>query len=133
MFTHVTVGANDLEASHKFYDAVLGALGHQPGTPSEAPMPGVWYMTPRGMLGVVKPRNGEAACHANGGTIGFFAGSPEAVVAFAEAGVAAGGTAIEDPAGPRNTPFGPMHLAYLRDPAGNKICAVHRPGGGLRR
>lgn len=128
MFTHVTVGANDVEASRKFYDAVLGALGHQAGTFSDQPRPGVWYMTPRGMLGVVTPRDGQAACHANGGTIGFFASSPEAVVAFAEAGVAAGGAAIEDPAGPRNTPFGPMHLAYLRDPAGNKICAVHRPG-----
>ena len=53
--------------------------------------------------------------------------SAEAVVAFAEAGAAAGGTVIEDPAGPRDTPFGVMHLAYLRDPSGNKICAVHRP------
>jgi|GEM_PF-85274 len=113
MFTHVTVGANDLDASRKFYDAVLGALGHQPGAEGNVPMPGVWYMTPRGMLGVVRPRDGQAACHANGGTIGFFARSPEAVVAFAEAGVAAGGTAIEDPAGPRTTPFGPLHLAAL--------------------
>ena len=128
MFTHVTLGANDVEASHKFYDAVLGVLGHQPGVPSEVPMPGVWYMTSRGMLGVVKPRDGQAACHANGGTIGFAAASPEAVIAFAEAGVAAGGTAIEDPAGPRDTPFGFLHLAYLRDPSGNKICALHRPG-----
>ena len=127
MFTHVTVGANDLEASHKFYDAVLGALGHGPGAPRELPVPGVWYVTPRGMLGVVKPRDGQAACHANGGTIGFAAPSPEAVIAFSEAGVAAGGAVIEDPAGPRTTPFGLLHLAYLRDPSGNKICAVHQP------
>ena len=53
---------------------------------------------------------------------------PGSVKAFAEAGVAAGGTAIEDPAGPRATPFGTMHLAYLRDPSGNKICAAYRPG-----
>lgn len=128
MFTHVTLGANDVEASRKFYDAVLGALGHQAGTPSDVPLPGIWYMTPRGMLGVVTPRDGQAACHANGGTVGFAAASPEAVIAFSEAGVAAGGTAVEDPAGPRETPFGLVHLAYLRDPAGNKICAVHRPG-----
>ena len=127
MFSHVTVGANDVEASHKFYDAVLGALGHKPGARRDLPMPGVWYVTPHGLLGVVTPRDGQAACHANGGTIGFVAASPEAVVAFAEAGVAAGGTAIEDPAGPRDTPFGFLHLAYLRDPSGNKICALHRP------
>jgi catechol 2,3-dioxygenase-like lactoylglutathione lyase family enzyme len=27
MFTHVMVGAHDLAASKKFYDAVLGAIG----------------------------------------------------------------------------------------------------------
>lgn len=126
MFTHVTVGANDIEASRKFYDAALGALGHGAGTVDDRPS--LWYRTSRGMFGVVNPRDGQAACHANGGTIGFGASSPEAVLAFAKAGVEAGGTAIEDPAGPRETPFGLVHLAYLRDPAGNKICAVHRPG-----
>ncbi len=80
------------------------------------------------MPGVVKPRDGQAACHANGGTIGFAAATPEAVVAFSEAGAAAGGTVIEDPAGPRTSPFGVLHLAYLRDPSGNKICAAHRAG-----
>ena len=127
MFTHVTVGANDIEASRRFYDAALGALGVEPGQGPD-PKGRYWWRTRMGAFAIGAPIDGEPACHANGGTIGFFAGSPEAVVAFAEAGVAAGGTAIEDPAGPRNTPFGPMHLAYLRDPSGNKICAVHRPG-----
>ena len=122
MFTHVTVGANDLEASHKFYDAVMGALGHQPGTLSEAPMPGVWYMTPRGMLGVVKPRDGQAACHANGGTIGFAAATKEAVDAFHAAGLAHGGTDEGAPGKRPNAP-GNAYGAYLRDPVGNKICA----------
>ncbi|MNE37179.1 Glyoxalase-like domain protein [compost metagenome] len=126
MFTHITVGANDVEASRKFYDAVFGALGLEPGAAD--PKGRYWWRTARGAFAVGKPIDGEAACHANGGTIGFAASSPEAVVAFAEAGVAAGGTAIEDPAGPRDTPFGVLHLAYLRDPSGNKICALHRPG-----
>ncbi|AYG95053.1 VOC family protein [Brevundimonas naejangsanensis] len=126
MFTHITLGANDVEASRKFYDAVFGALGLEPGAAD--PRGRYWWRTSRGAFAVGKPIDGEAACHANGGTIGFAAASPEAVVAFAEAGVAAGGVAIEDPAGPRETPFGVMHLAYLRDPSGNKICAVHRPG-----
>ena len=42
--------------------------------------------------------------------------------------VAAGGTSIEDPPGERNGPFGTLNLAYLRDPSGNKGCAVHRVG-----
>ena len=88
----------------------------------------IWWRTPRGAFAITRPLDGQPACHANGGTIGFAAASPEAVIAFAEAGVAAGGVAIEDPAGPRRTPFGEMHLAYMRDPSGNKICAVHRPG-----
>ena len=70
----------------------------------------------------------EPACHANGGTIGFAASTPEAVEGFHKAGVEAGGTAIEDPPGPREGAFGKLYLAYLRDPSGNKICALHRMG-----
>jgi catechol 2,3-dioxygenase-like lactoylglutathione lyase family enzyme len=126
MFTHVTVGANDIEASRRFYDAVFGVLGMEPGAAD--PKGRYWWSNARGSFAVGSPIDGEAACYANGGTIGFAAASPEAVAAFAQAGVEAGGTAIEDAPGPRETPFGVLHLAYLRDPSGNKICAVHRPG-----
>jgi catechol 2,3-dioxygenase-like lactoylglutathione lyase family enzyme len=81
-----------------------------------------------GARAVGKPIDGEAACHANGGTLGFAAKTPEAVDAFHAAGVAAGGRAIEDPPGVREGAFGKLYLAYLRDPAGNKICALHRAG-----
>lgn len=128
MFTHVTVGANDVEASRDFYNAVLGALGLEPAAGPD-PKGRYWWRTRMGAFAVGKPIDGEAACHANGGTIGFFAKDPAAVQAFHDAGVAAGGTAIEDPPGERVGPFGPMVLAYLRDPDGNKICALHRPGG----
>ena len=64
---------------------------------------------------------------ANGGTIGFLAETQEQVLAFHAAGIANGGTTCEDPPGPRQGPFGPLHLAYLRDPAGNKICVLYRP------
>jgi catechol 2,3-dioxygenase-like lactoylglutathione lyase family enzyme len=124
MFTHMIIGANDVEASRRFYDAALGALGVEPAQGPD-PKGRYWWRTARGAFAVGKPIDGEAACHANGGTIGFAARDPEAVVAFAKAGVEAGGTAIEDPPGLRQGPFGPMHLAYLRDPSGNKICAMH--------
>ena len=127
MFTHMTVGANDIEASHKFYDAALGALGVAAASgPDEKGR--YWWRTPRGAFAITKPIDGEPACHANGGTIGFAAADPEAVAAFQAAGIAAGGTAIEDPPGPREGAFGTLHLAYLRDPSGNKICALHRVG-----
>lgn len=125
MFTHVTVGADDVEASRRFYDAALGGLGVEPAQGPDA-KGRYWWRTRLGAFAIGKPIDGEPACHANGGTIGFYAKDAEAVQAFHDAGVAAGGRAIEDPPGERKGPFGPMILAYLRDPAGNKICAMHR-------
>ena len=127
MFTHVTVGSNDPEASRRFYDAALSALG-VPAASGPDPKGRFWWRTRTGAFAVGNPIDGEPACHANGGTIGFFAATPEMVQAFHDAGVAAGGTAIEDPPGERNGPFGTLVLAYLRDPDGNKVCALHRPG-----
>ena len=125
MFTHITVGADDVEASRKFYDAALGALGIEPGSGPD-PKGRYWWRTARGAFAVGKPIDGEPASHANGGTIGFGARDGKAVEAFHKAGVEAGGTAIEDPPGERNGAFGQLYLAYLRDPSGNKICAMHR-------
>lgn len=46
---------------------------------------------------------------------------------FHDVAVANGGTSIEDPPGPREGQLGAMHLSYVRDPDGNKLCALHRP------
>lgn len=124
MFSHIMLGTNDMDASRAFYDATLGALGAGPGRSD--PSGRTAYMHADGILMLTTPINGEPACHANGGTVGFAASSPEAADAWHAAGVAAGGTAIEDAPGVRNSPFGPLYLAYLRDPAGNKVCAMHR-------
>lgn len=124
MFTHITVGADDIEASRKFYDAVLGALGVEPGVMDQKGR--VWWMTRRGNFAITRPLDGQAATPANGGTIGFAARTPEAAAAFHAAGLANGGVAIEDPPGERQGTQGLLYLAYLRDPYGNKICAVHR-------
>lgn len=125
MFSHVMIGANDLEASRKFYDAVLGTLNIAPGVSNKNSR--YFYRSPAGTFSITQPIDGKAASHANGGTVGFLAESPEQVHAFHAAGVANGGTACEDPPGPREGPFGALFLAYLRDPSGNKICALHRP------
>ena len=127
MFSHVMVGANDIEASRRFYDAALGALGIDSAQGPD-PKGRYWWRTAHGAFAVGKPIDGEPACHANGGTIGFHAKDEAMVKAFHDAGVAAGGKSIEDPPGERNGPFGTLNLAYLRDPSGNKICAMHRPG-----
>ena len=120
------LGSNDIERSKRFYDALFGAIGGSPGTID--PRGRLMYAHNGGRFMLSKPIDGQPACHANGGTIGFAAPSPEALMAWHAAGVAHGGTAIEDPPGPRQGPAGTVHLAYLRDPDGNKIVAVHRPG-----
>jgi catechol 2,3-dioxygenase-like lactoylglutathione lyase family enzyme len=124
MFSHVMIGTNDVAASKKFYDAVLGAIGIPLGNAD--PKGRIFYRTKTGVFAISKPIDGNAATHANGGTIGFACDSPEKVRAFHEAGVANGGKSIEDPPGWRDGPFGKLYLAYLRDPYGNKVCALHR-------
>ncbi len=124
MFSHIMVGANDVSASQKFYDAILGTLGVPPGRADDKGR--VFYKTKTGVFAISKPINGEPACGANGGTIGFAVDSPEIGDAWHTAGVANGGTTCEDSPGIREGALGKMYLAYLRDPAGNKICALKR-------
>ncbi len=124
MFSHVMLGVSDLEVSKKFYDALLGTLGIAPGAANKSRY---FYRSPTGVFGITIPINGEPATHGNGSTIGFATTSPEQTDAFHAAGVANGGTTCEDPPGWREGASGAMYLAYLRDPDGNKICALHRP------
>ena len=126
MFSHIMIGTNDMDASRAFYDATLGALGHPQGTMD--PKGRCFYMTPTGIFAITPPIDGQPATGANGGTIGFAAASPEAADAWHAAGLANGGTTCEDPPGVREGANGNIYLAYLRDPAGNKICALHRMG-----
>jgi catechol 2,3-dioxygenase-like lactoylglutathione lyase family enzyme len=123
MFSHIMVGTNDLDRAKKFYDALLGTLDVPPGRMDGHRM---FYMTPTGIFSVSKPIDGQPATGGNGATIGFAASSPEQADAWHDAGVAAGGTSCEDPPGVREGAAGKLYLAYLRDPDGNKLCALHR-------
>ncbi len=128
MFSHVILGVNDVEASKKFYDATLGALGIKPGIHNNnGVVDRYFYRTATGSFGITQPLNGEPATHANGGTVGFNMASPEQADAFHAAGIANGGTTCEDPPGWRDNGVGKLYLAYLRDPDGNKLCALYRP------
>ncbi len=123
MFSHIMIGTNDLDRAKTFYDVVLGTLGVGP-----AKVDGhrIFYFTKTGVFSVSKPIDGQPATHANGGTIGFACNSPEQADAWHAAGIAHGATSCEDPPGLRDGPVGKLYLAYLRDPDGNKICALHR-------
>lgn len=124
MFSHIMLGTNDIEKSKAFYDAVLGALGYQPGVVD--PKGRCFWITPKGVFCVSVPIDGQAACHGNGSTIGFQADNPAAVESSHEAGLASGGTSCENPPGERQGTSGKLYLAYLRDPDNNKICIAHR-------
>jgi catechol 2,3-dioxygenase-like lactoylglutathione lyase family enzyme len=124
MFSHMTVGSNDIDKAKKFYDALFAAMGGKPG--SMDPKGRVIYVHNGAVFLVTKPIDGKPASVGNGGTIGFGMASPEMADAWHAAGVANGGTAIEDPPGVRQGGGGPLYLAYLRDPDGNKLCALHR-------
>ncbi len=126
MYSHVMVGANDVEASKTFYDAILGAMGYGEGTFDDKGR--VFYFTDTGIFAITPPIDGQPATGGNGMTIGFAAASPDIADAWHAAGVANGGTAVEDPPGVREGALGALYLAYLRDPSGNKLCALHRMG-----
>jgi catechol 2,3-dioxygenase-like lactoylglutathione lyase family enzyme len=122
MFSHVMLGAKDFDESKKFYDATFGALGFKEG-----------FIDPKGrcfwskdgvFFAITKPIDGNPATAGNGSTIGFTVSSPEQGDAWHRAGLENGGTAIENPPGIRESESGRVYLAYLRDPAGNKLCAL---------
>ena len=124
MFSHVMIGSNDLDRSKKFYDALFTATGGREGRVD--PKGRVMYLKDGGIFIITKPINGEPATHGNGCTLGFSVTGPEQAHAWHEAGIAAGGTPIEEDPGIRSGQGVNLYLAYLRDPDGNKICAMHR-------
>jgi catechol 2,3-dioxygenase-like lactoylglutathione lyase family enzyme len=123
MFSHIMVGTNDLARSKTFYDAVLGTLGIAPGWVDRHR---IFWRTPTGIFSASLPIDGQPATVGNGSTFGFNCASPEQADAWHAAGLANGGSPCEDPPGVRDGSSGKLYLAYLRDPDGNKLCALHR-------
>lgn len=123
MFSHIVIGTHDIAEAKKFYDAALGAIGVPEGVANEEKQR-VYYRTPTGTLIVAKPIDGGAATAGNGSTLGFSCESAEQADAFHDSAVANGGTSVEDPPGWRESGGRKMYLAYVRDPSGNKLCAM---------
>lgn len=131
MLFHTMVGSNDIERSKRFYNAVLGTIGAKEAIINMAGSghTRLFYRNPAGTNFIVsEPINDEPATVANGSTVAFACSSPEQVKQFHDTAVANGGTSIEDAPGPRDSAMGQIHLAYVRDPDGNKLCAIHIPG-----
>jgi catechol 2,3-dioxygenase-like lactoylglutathione lyase family enzyme len=124
MYSHNMVGSNDIDRSKKFYDATFEAMGGKAGIKDDKGR--LIYMHGGGIFLVTPPIDGQPATAGNGCTIGLAMDNPEQANAWHDAGVANGGTAIEDPPGVRSGGMGDLYLAYLRDPDGNKLCALKR-------
>ena len=128
MFNHIMVGTNDIERAQRFYDAVLGTLGVDPAMRNVATTGHVrlFYRHDGNAFSISQPIDDAPATAGNGGTIGFKCTSIEQLHLFYDTAVAAGGMPIEDLPGLRDGSVGPIYLAYVRDPDGNKLCAVYR-------
>jgi len=131
MFSHVMLGANDIEESKIFYDATLSVLGSRPGKLSlnhDGHTRYVYFVNNKNSFIITQPINNKEAYHGNGATIGFNASSTEMVDQWYEAGKNVGALDPEfcDPPGIREGGGVQLYLAYLLDPSGNKICAMYR-------
>ena len=123
MFSHIMIGTNNLERAKTFYDATLAALGVPAGAVDRHR---IFWRTPTGVFSVSLPINEKPATLGNGSTVGFSCKSAEEADAWHAAGIANGGVTCEDPPGVRVGPMNSLYIAYLRDPDGNKICALYR-------
>jgi catechol 2,3-dioxygenase-like lactoylglutathione lyase family enzyme len=126
MFSHVTIGSNDLPRAKPFYDGLLAPLGlvRHMDFPNAA---GYGRAGGRPQLWVLNPLDRKAATVGNGITIGLEASDRDSVDAAYKAGIAAGGK-DEGAPGIRAHYHPNYYGAYLRDPDGNKICVVcHKP------
>jgi catechol 2,3-dioxygenase-like lactoylglutathione lyase family enzyme len=130
MLNHIMIGSGDIEKSKTFYNAVLGVLGA--GEPlahvNDTGQTRLFYVHDGSTFSISEPINGEPVVPSNGSTIGFVCSSPEQIQELHDVGVANGGTSIEDPPGLRESEMGQMNRSYVRDPDGNKLCAMHRVG-----
>lgn len=120
---YLTLGTNDLARAARFYDAALAPLGLVRRATEDSEVGYGFAEDRRTRIWVTHPFDGKAATVGNGSMIALDAPSREAVDEFHRAGLAAGGT---DEGAPGLRPYGPtFYAAYLRDPDGNKISAVH--------
>ena len=131
MFSHVMLGADDIEESRIFYDKIMPILGTKPGKPTlnhDGHTRYVYFVNKSNSFLISEPINGKAATFGNGSTIGFNASSTQMIDEWHAAGIAAGSINPElcDPPGSREGGGVQLYLAYLIDPCGNKICAMYR-------
>ena len=126
MIGYVTIGSNDTASSLPFFDALFAPLGY-----ARTFHDGGWAgYGPGGKkegfeIYICAPFNGEKASGGNGSMLAFKAPSRAAVEAFHAAALAQGGK-DEGAPGVRGDYSPPIYMAYVRDPAGNKLAAYFK-------
>jgi catechol 2,3-dioxygenase-like lactoylglutathione lyase family enzyme len=121
MFSHVTLGSNDLDRARSFYAPVMATLGLT--EPFQAPGMIVYGDLTGAKLFIVPPFDGREATNGNGTHVALLAASRAAVDAFHAAALANGG-ADEGAPGLRPHYHPNYYGADVRDPDGNKLQAV---------
>ena len=126
MFSHVTIGSNDIARAKAFYDGVAAPLGLQRHANYHEAV-GYGHAGGRPQLWVVRPLDKNAASVGNGITVGLEAENRSAVDAAHAAAIKAGGK-DEGAPGLRKHYHPNYYGAYVRDLDGNKVCIVcHKP------
>ncbi|MEQ8393627.1 VOC family protein [Thalassobaculum sp.] len=136
MLSYITVGANDVPRSGRFYAAILIPLGYEkkegaegieftaPDVPGRSNGPAAVY--------VKKPYDGKEATVGNGSMTAFQAVTHEMVRNIHAAGLEAGGS-DEGAPGFRDEYSDHFYVGYLRDPLGNKVAIFcSNPAEGTR-
>ena len=126
MFSHIMVGANDIEKSKIFYDNLLGVLGAKKGVfvPNLTGQKRYFYFFNENTFCITEPIDGNTATPGNGNTVAFNVPDEETGNKWHQVGLEHGGGSIEDPPCIREFEDIRIYLAYLKDPSGNKICAI---------
>jgi catechol 2,3-dioxygenase-like lactoylglutathione lyase family enzyme len=136
MLSYITIGANDLPASGRFYAAILIPLGYARTDDGNAAIFSLRAAPDRpgssNTIYVVKPYDGRAATVGNGSMTAFRASTHALVRTLRAAGVQAGGS-DEGAPGFRAEYSEHFYVAYLRDPVGNKVALFcDNPAEGSR-
>jgi catechol 2,3-dioxygenase-like lactoylglutathione lyase family enzyme len=128
MFSHIQIGARDLQRMIGFYDRVLAPFGlkRRPFEPDGGPPGAIWQRPGQRwpQFVVQLPFNGLPATWGNGWQVSFAAPSRAAVQLAWETALA-NGALDEGAPGLRPNYSADYYGAYCRDPEGNKLCFVH--------
>ncbi|ALS34648.1 hypothetical protein PTRA_b0120 [Pseudoalteromonas translucida KMM 520] len=117
IYTHTTVGTNDLNKARAFYDNVLSIIGLKRIADLDD-NGSIWGVDAPSFF-VLKPANGQPATMGNGTMLSFEAPDRASIDAFHAAALAAG---CPDEGAPGTRGWAPnAYAAYTRDLDGNKL------------